>query len=328
MQYEGVVMHTLVQRVAGAIARIFLLSISLTGLVHAQEAWPTRAVTIVVPGAPGGTADAIARAVAPKMASNLRQTFIVENRPGGGGMIAAQHVSKAAPDGYTMLISGTPQTGPQRPVPESPLGFDQIEGFTHIAYLGGVPYALVVNSAVPVKSLKELLAHAATSRTGLSWASTAVNGNAHVLGEKFREITKSNMVHIPYKGAGPAVTDLAGNNISFVIVTISSARGLIKSGALRPIALASPVRLSDFPDLQTFAEQGYPQIDGSAWFGLSGPAGMPASVVKTISTEAQRAVMSPEVKAFMAVQNIEPNPMDPAAFTKFVATEVARFAPK
>ncbi len=298
------------------------LALLSTGPADAQQAWPTKPVTLIVPFPPGGTSDALGRMVTRKMGENLKQTFIVDNRPGGTGMIAARHVVKAAPDGYTLLGSGTYHAGLQS------ADFDQIKNFTHIAYFGGTPYVLVVHPSVPAKNLKEFLSYTASLPKGLSWASTGAGGQAHVLGEAFSKLTNANMVHIPYKGAAPAMTDLLGNRISAMFVTISVATQHIKAGSVRPLAMTTSGRLPDYPDVPTFAEQGYAPIIGEAWFGLSGPAAMPAPLVSRLNAEVQRVLASPEIKKYMLEQNMETRAMDSVEYTRFIAADIAHFAAK
>ncbi len=321
-------MRNLIGWKRNVLLQICLLSLSLSGAVHAQQLWPAKPVLLIIPAALGGTTDAFARVVTRKMGENLQQPFILESRPGAGGMIGAQRVSKAEPDGYTLLTSGTLQLGAQHSGGENSLAFDQIKGFTHLAYFGGAPYVLVVHPSLPAKDIKSFIAHAATTRDGLNWASTGVGSQAHLLGEIFRNLTKVNMVHIPFAGAAPALNNLLGNQISAAIVSVGSASGFIKSGALRAIAITSTVRMPSFPDLPTFAEQGHPQITGAAWFGLSGPPGMSPPLVQKINQEVQRALASPEVQKFMTNLSIVTTSMDSAEYSQFIASEIARFAPK
>jgi tripartite-type tricarboxylate transporter receptor subunit TctC len=291
----------------------------------AQSDWPQKPVRIVVPYVAGGTADMLGRQVANLLSNAFGQPFVVENKGGAAGLIGSQQVARSAPDGYTLLVSGL---GSHVVAPvNNQNSFDAMKDFTHIAFLGGPPTVLAVNVSSPVKNVKELISHAKNMPNGLSWGAPGVGTHGHLIGELFRTDAKLDMVHISYKGASPAVTDLLGNQIQAVFVTMSSAGAQIKAGKLRGIAVTADKRLDDYPDIPTFAESGYPKLTAMSWFSLSGPAGMPASVVNRLNTEVQKALASPDVRKKLANEGVQMRAMDAAAFTKFFASEIEFWTP-
>lgn len=293
--------------------------------VRAQADWPSKPIRLIVPYAPGGSADTLGRAIGRHLSEAFKQSVVVENKAGAGGMIGSQLVAKAAPDGYTLVISGI---GSHVIAPvESPASYDPIKDFSHIALLGGPPLAMVVNAEQPIKDVKGFIAHVAAAPQGLSWGSPGQGTHGHLAGELFRAATKLNMVHISYKGAGPAVSDLVANQIPAAFMTLSSANAHIASGKLRLLALSSLKRLPEYPDVPTFAELGYPALTGTTWFALSGPPGMPAALVDKINAEVRQGLQTPAIRKQLAAESMETIDYDAAAFTRFVAAEIARWTP-
>ena len=291
----------------------------------AQADWPSKPIRLVVPYAPGGSSDTLGRAIGRHLSEAFKQTVVIENKAGAGGTIGSQLVAKAAPDGYTLVISGI---GSHVIAPiESPGTFDPVKDFSHIALLGGPPLALVVNAEQPIRDVKGFIAHVAAQPQGLSWGSPGQGTHGYLVGELFRIATKLNMVHISYKGAGPAVADLLGNQIPAAFMTLSSANAHINSGRLRLLALTSPTRLPEYADVPTFAELGYPALTGTTWFSLSGPPGMPVALVDKINAEVRRGLQTPAIRAQLALESMVSGDYDPATFTRFVAAENARWTP-
>ena len=287
--------------------------------------WPQRPVKVIVPYAPGGSSDTLGRLIAKHLGEAFKQTVVVENRPGAGGVIGSQVVAKAAPDGYTLVVSGI---GSHVIAPvDSPNAFDPMKDFTHIAMLAGPPLALVVNAELPVKDFKGFLSYVAGQPKGLSWGSPGQGTHGHLTGELLRAATKLNMVHISYKGAAPAMADLIANQIQAGCTTLATANAHIQSGKLRLLAVSSAKRLADYPEVPTFAELGYPGLTGTTWFALSGPPGMPPALVEKINAEVRRGMHSPAVKAQLRVENMETADYDVPAFTRYVAAEIERWTP-
>ena len=297
----------------------------LPGGAQAQADWPSKPIRIVVPYAPGGSADTLGRAIGRHLSEAFKQTVVIENRAGAGGTIGSQLVAKAAPDGYTLVISGI---GSHVIAPvDAPNVFDPLKDFSHIALLGGPPLAMVVNAEQPIKDVKGFIAHVAANPQGLSWGSPGQGTHGHLTGELFRSATKLNMVHISYKGAGPAVSDLVANQIPAAFMTLSSANAHVASGKLRLLALSSSRRLPEYPDVPTLAELGYPGLTGTTWFSLSGPPGLPAALVDRINAEVRRGLQTPAIRSQLAAESMETIDLDAPAFTRFVAAEITRWTP-
>ena len=291
---------------------------------RAQE-WPAKPLRLVVPFPPGGSADTFARLLAQHFTDSWKQSVVIENRAGAGGAIGSDLVAKAAPDGYTLVISGIAShviAPALARVPYQPLG-----SFTHIALIGGPPAALCVHPDVPARDLREFVAFAQAGRDGVSWGSSGNGTHAHLIGEMFREITRTRLVHVSYKGGAPAMTDLIGAQIPAAFTALSSAMPHIRAGRVRVLATTSRARLVDLPEVPTFSESGFPQLVAITWFSLSGPAGMPAPVVEKINAETRRALASAKWRERLAGEGIEPNDLDAAAFTRFVQAEVERWTP-
>lgn len=292
---------------------------------HAQPDWPNKPIRLVVPYAPGGSSDTLGRLIAKHLQEAFKQNVVVENKAGAGGVIGSKEVSKTAPDGYTLVVSGI---GSHVIAPvDNPNAFDPLKEFTHVAMLGGPPLGMVVNTEQPIKDVKSFIAHVQASPGGLSWGSPGQGTHGHLTGELFRQANKLNMVHISYKGAGPAVTDLVGNQIPAAFMTLSSSNAHVDSGKLRLLAVSSPKRVARYPDTPTLAELGYPQLTGTTWFSISGPPGMPKDVVDKLNAEIRRGMQTPALVKALASESMETMDLDAAAFTKYVASEIARWTP-
>jgi tripartite-type tricarboxylate transporter receptor subunit TctC len=304
---------------------LFLLCLA-DQLAHAQ-AWPNKPVRIVAPFAPGGAADTLGRMVADPLSSIFKQQFFVENRPGAGGMIGAAAVATAAPDGYTLVVSGVASHVIAPAMAPNP-AFDPVRDFTHIAYLGGPPVLWIVNPAHPAKDYKEFLAWAKASPKPIDYISPGTGTQGNLFAEGLARREGFQLVHIPHKGAGPALMDLIGGHVPFGSVTFSSAAELIRSGKVRPIAVSAEKRLANFPDIPTFRELGYEDLVTATWFGFSGPARLPPEIARALGNEITNNILHrPEVQKRMAQDEIETRLMTPDQFTQFLAGEVARWVP-
>lgn len=286
--------------------------------------WPAKAVRIVVPYSPGGTSDTLGRLISQHLQAVYKQGFVVENRSGGGGTIGSMQVSKAPPDGYTLVVSGI---GSHVIAPAGIKTFNPMADFTHIAMLGGPPLVLAVNATFPANNLKELIAYVQSTKEGLSWGSPGQGTHGHLIGELFAKQAKIQQTHISYKGAAPAVTDLLGGQIPAVFVTFASANAFINSGKLKALAITAPKRLPDQPTVPTFAELGYPELTSTTWFSLSGPPGMPAALVEKINAEVRRGLKTETLQKQLALEDIETQDWDAATFTRFVHSEIDRWVP-
>lgn len=305
-----------------AAAGVFVAS---SGHAFAAD-WPTRPVKIVVPFAPGGTADIFARVLADQFGAAFKQPFYVESRPGAGGMIGSLDVAKAEPDGYTLVISGNASHIVAPAFSPTPL-YNGISDFTHIAYLGGAPVGLIVHPSLPVNNYAEFVAFVKKSPVPVNYTSSGIGTHGFLFGEKLARIEGLNLNHIPYKGGGQAMTDLVAGQVKVATITFSSVVEQVRAGALKVLAISSERRLPDFSNVPTFAELGHPDMVSSSWFALSGPKGLPAEVVDTLNHEVAVGLQRPNVKKLLAQSAIEVKPMSPQETTKFFVDETARWTP-
>jgi tripartite-type tricarboxylate transporter receptor subunit TctC len=303
------------------LAVVVLLSVSQA--LFAQ-AWPSRPVRLIVPFAPGGTADTLGRLVAQKLGEQLKASFIVENRAGAGGAIGSELAAKAAPDGYTLVVSGIASHVIAPALPQG-TPYDPLRDFTHIAPFGGPPAVLAVHPSVKAKDLREFVLLARSQP--LSYGSPGNGTQGQLVAELFKQRAKIDLQHVPYKGASGAVTDLIAGHIPVVSTTLTTAATQIRAGKARGLAISAPLRLAEFPDIPTYAELGYPDLVATVWFSLSGPAGMPADIVESLNAEVGRALEQPDVRERLKPEGIVPSRMNAKDFTAFVAEEVRRWAP-
>jgi tripartite-type tricarboxylate transporter receptor subunit TctC len=290
------------------------------------QAWPAKPVRIIVPFAPGGSADTLGRLVAQKLSDSLHRTFIVENRSGAGGVIGSELVAKAAPDGYTLVVSGV-ASHCIAPALSKDFPFDPLRDFTHIALFGGPPGVLVVHPGVAARDFREFIALAKSQPGGFSYGSPGNGTQGHLLAEHLKQVTGIEMTHIPYKGAAPVIPDLLAGHVLVGSTTLSTAATQIRAGKLRALAVSSARRVPDFPGVPTYAELGYPELTASIWFSLSGPAGMPRDIVTRLNGEVRRILQQPEVRERLRPEGIEPGDVDAQTFTAFVAAELKRWGP-
>jgi tripartite-type tricarboxylate transporter receptor subunit TctC len=304
----------------------FLVAIALPWNTALAQTWPSKPVRMIVPFAPGGTADTLGRLVASKLNESLKETVVVENRGGAGGVIGSELVAKADPDGYTLVVSGV-ASHCIAPAMSKNFPFDPLRDFTHIALFGGPPGVLVIYPELPVKTLKEFITYAKAENGKLAYGSPGNGTQGHLIAEQLKQVTGIEMTHVPYRGASLAVADLIAGHVPVTSTTLTTAATQIKAGKARALAVSSGKRISDFPDVPTFGELGYPELTASIWFSLSGPAGMPPEIVTKLNTEVRRILKLPEVRERLRPEGIEPGDLDPQQFTAFVASEIKRWAP-
>jgi tripartite-type tricarboxylate transporter receptor subunit TctC len=297
---------------------------AISALTQAQT-WPTRTVRVIAPFAAGGTADLLGRITAGKLSDSLGQTFIVENRPGAGGVLGSELVARSAPDGYTLLVSGVashavaPALSPKFP-------FDPVKDFAHIALFGGPPSVLAIHPSLPVRDLKSFIAFAKSKPRELTYGSPGNGTQGHLIAELFKRSAGIDIQHIPYKGASIAVVDVVAGHTHAISTTLTTAGTQIRAGRLRALAISSAARLPEY-DVPTYREAGFPDLVASIWFSLSGPAALPPDIVNRLNSEVRRVLQLPDVRARLRPEGIEPGNLDPKAFTEFVAAEVKRWAP-
>ena len=289
------------------------------------QAYPTHAVKLIVPFPPGGPLDATGRLVAQKLTEAWGQSVVVENKPGAGGNIGADLVAKSAPDGYTILL-GALSTHAVNPSLYAAMPYDAIRDFAPITLLATTPNVLVVNPALPVDSVRELVAWARANPGKLSFASGSNGSAGHLAGELFKVDTGIDVVHIPYKGSAPATQALLAGDVAFMFDNLASATPLVKAGKLKALAVTTAERSRLAPDLPTMAEAGVPGFDISTWYGLLAPAGTPKDVIARWNADVTRILNAPDVRERLAAQGAEAAPTTPEAFAAFIRREMTKYA--
>ncbi|MBI3041911.1 MAG: tripartite tricarboxylate transporter substrate binding protein [Betaproteobacteria bacterium] len=304
---------------------LYAVIIMLAGPAYPQT-WPAKPVRIVVPFAPGGTADTLGRIVAAKLTESLGQNFVVENRPGAGGLVGSEQLLKSVPDGYTLVVSGVASHA-IAPALRVKAPFDPMRDFTHIALLGGPPAVLAVHPSMPVKDVRGFVAFAKARPGEVTYGSPGVGTQGHLVAELFKQKAGIDIVHVPYKGASIAVTDLVAGNIHAISTTLTTASAQIRARRARPLAISSAKRLPDYAGVPTFREAGYHDLVATVWFSLSGPAGVPADIVNRLNSEVRRILQLADVRARLRGDGIEPNQLDAKAFSEYLSAEVRRWTP-
>lgn len=303
----------------------------LTGLgAQAQGAWPNKPVRIVVPFAPGGTTDILARAVAPELSRVFGQQFVVENKAGAGGNLGAEAVAKSAPDGYTLLMGTVGTHGINRALyPKLP--YDPIKDFAPVTLVASVPNVMVVNAELAkannINTVQDFIKLAKSRPGKLNMASSGNGTSIHLAGELFKSQTGTFMTHIPYRGSGPALLDLVGGQVDVMFDNLPSAMQLIKGGKIKALALTSSTRSAALPDAPTIEEAaGLKGFEATSWFGLLAPAGTPPEVVNRIQQEVARALASPAINEKMVSQGAIPSGNTPAQFAALIDSEHKKWA--
>jgi tripartite-type tricarboxylate transporter receptor subunit TctC len=301
-------------------------------LAARAQAWPSKAVRIVVPFAAGGTTDILARALAPELQRAFGQPFVVDNKPGAGGNTGAAEVAKAAPDGHTLLM-GTVGTHAINASLYSRMPYDHVKDFVPVTLVAGVPNVLVLNPANAQKngidSVPALIRYAKANPGKLNMASSGNGTSIHLAGELFKTMTGSFMLHLPYGGSGPALIDLIGGNTDLMFYNLPSSLPHIRAGKLKALAVTSAVRSAALPDLPTVEEAGGPALKGfeaSSWFGLVAPAGTPMDIVNRVQAETAKALAAPAIKERLVAQGAIPSGMASAEFGRHIAAETAKWA--
>ncbi|QJR10839.1 hypothetical protein DSM104443_01909 [Usitatibacter rugosus] len=302
------------------IAAAAVLAFAIPGAF--AQGYPTKTVKIVAPVQPGGGVDLTARTVAEQLTKSMGQSFIVENVSGGGGVIASQTVKNASPDGYTLMLGYVATHGTVPAVRKVP--YDAVKDFTPIAMVVGTPNVLVVGSAVPASDMKSLIAYAKANK--VSYGSSGQGSLTHLAMEQFRTEAGFDAVHAAYRGIGPAITDVLGNQTQMMMPGLAAALPHIKAGKLKPIAVTGVKRHALLPDTPTFEELGYKGFDGVQWYSIVGPAKMPPEIVRKLNEEINKAIATPELKARLAGEALEPMPMTPEQFGKYMQADIAHWA--
>lgn len=303
---------------------IFLLSAASFSFGALAQAYPVKPVKIIVPAQPGGGLDLIGRTVADQLGRSMEQSFIVENVSGGGGLIATQAAARAAPDGYTLMVGyvGTHGTNPAvRKVP-----YDAVRDFTAIAMVGGTPNVLAVHPSLPVGDLKSLIDYAKKNAGKMNYASGGMGTLNHLAMEQLKADAGFDAVAAHYRGIGPAINDILAGQTMMMMPGLAAALPHIRSKKIRPIAITGLKRHALLPEVPTFEESGFKGYDGVQWYGIVGPAKLPAEITKRLNAEINRALASPALQQRLSGEAIEPMPMTPEQFGRFIQADIARWS--
>jgi len=295
-------------------------------VAYAQAGYPTHTVQLVVTVPPGGAADFVARLIGAKLSDAVAQSVVVSNRAGAGGTTAAAQIAKADPDGYT-LLENTITTHGIGPHVYAHLPYDPVKDFAPVILLVKLPLIMAVNTEVPAKSVADIIALAKQKPGELSFSSSGSGGAPHLSGELFKSLTGTNLLHVPYRGSGPAVIDLAAGRITMMFDATPSLLPHIQSGKLRPLAAASPQRHPLLPDVPTFAELGLPNMNVALWYGVVAPGGTPTPVVQRLNAELNKILAMPDVRKALADQGAEVAGGSPEDFAAFMRAEMERGRP-
>jgi tripartite-type tricarboxylate transporter receptor subunit TctC len=307
--------------------RTFVLALPPTligvhGLAHAQG-YPNKPIRYIVPVSAGGGSDMVGRTVTERWGKLLNQTFVVDNQAGGGGVIASQNTARAPADGYT-LMQGYVATHGTAPATRR-LPYDAVKDFTPIGMIGGTPNVLVVNADVPAKDFKQFVAYVKANPSKVSYGSSGAGSLTHLTMELFKQQVGVFMVHVPYRGIAPAFTDLMGGQTQVMFPGLAAAMPHLKSGRVRALAVTGAKRHPAVPDVPTLEELGLKGFDAMQWYGVVGPAGMPAEVVRQLNESLNTVLKAPDLSEKLSVEAVEPMPMSPQQFADFIRADIARW---
>ena len=299
-------------------AFLFVVFVVATTQVVAQS-WPSRPIRLVVPLSPGGFADTPARLLAPKLSAALGRQVYIENRPGAGGTIGANEIAKSAPDGYNLLISGTPLV--ISPWLYQNMQYDVLKDFNHFALLASGPYILVVNPQLGVSSVRELIAAAKAQPGKIDYASSGNGSAQHLVSALFGSMAGIELNHVPYKGSGPAMQDLVSGQVKVTFAGIPNALSHLKAGRLKPLAVSTAKRWPELPEVPTVSEAGVPGYEATLWLNVAAPAGTPPEIIKRLADEISNALRDPELQKHFQAAGVEASIMTGEPLARFVQAE-------
>jgi tripartite-type tricarboxylate transporter receptor subunit TctC len=302
-----------------------IAALSLTSTVASAQGYPTKSVRMVVGFPPGGGTDIVARVISQKLSEWYGQPVVVENRPGATGTIGADVIAKSPPDGYNLLMGHVNSHG-IAPNLFSKLPYDPIKDFAAVAYVGYVPNVLAVHPSVQAHSVKELIALAKSRPGAMNYASSGNGSTQHLAGEMFKQLTGTDIVHVPYKGSGDAIKDLLGGTVNMNFDTMPPVLSHIQSGKLRGLAISTPRRLPQLPDVPTFDEAGIKGFDVTNWYGVMAPGGTPAELVSKLNADINKAMQVPEVRARLEAVGTQLREQSAREFESFMKAETAKYA--
>ena len=306
------------------LARLLPFVACLFAATASAQTYPARPIHLIVPFPPGGVTDIVGRIIAQRLSEGLGQQVVVENRGGGNGSIGAQLASKAAPDGYTLLMGTATHAINATFMPNA--GFDLERDFAPVSLVASVPLLLAVNPSMPITDVKSLVAYAKANPGKLNFASGSTGSASHLAGEMLKSAAGIQMTHIPYKGGGPAVQDLIAGHVGLMFENMPSILPHVQAGRLRGIATTGPKRSAAIPELPTMIESGFPGFEAGSWYGIFAPAGTPAEIVDRIHSEVVKALQNPEMQKQLSAQGAEPIGNTPKEFAAFIRAEIAKWA--
>lgn len=309
---------------AASLAAIASLTLLPAGAVHAQV-YPSRPVRIVVPATAGDGSDVLARTIAKSLTESMGQAFVIENKPGAGGSLAADAVAKAAPDGYTIFLANGSTHGPT-PSLYPNLPYDSIRDFAPVTMISSAANVLVVGAGVPATTVAEFIALAKKQPGKMTIASAGNGSISHLSAEMFKSMAGINLLHVPYKGASPALLDIASGQVDAMVINIPTVLPLLQGGKLKILGATSLQRAASLPNVATLDASGVPGYETTAWFGFMVPAKTPPEIVQALYAKTRQALAQPDVKATLARQGSEPAEMTPAEFSVFVRNHIAKYA--
>jgi tripartite-type tricarboxylate transporter receptor subunit TctC len=305
---------------------LFAVVLLLCGGALAQPAaYPTKPVRFIVPYPPGGSADILARSIGAKLAEGLAQPVVVDNRPGAGTAIGTEATAKSPPDGYTVMI-GTVSSHAINPSLNPNLKYDPVKDFAPVSLVASIPFVLLAHPSLPAGSVQELVALARAKPGALNFSSAGNGTSNHLAGELLKSMTNVEMVHVPYKGSAPALTDLLAGQVNLMFDLVLTAQPHVRSGAARALGVTGRSRSPALPSVPTIDESGVPGYEVSAWFGIFAPAGTPAAVVKRLNAEIVKIMQLPEMKERLASQGAEAMSSTPEQFAAYVTEELAKWS--
>ena len=309
----------------GIVAFIRIAVLGLLGAAPAlAQTYPNKPIRILIAQAPGSATDVVSRVVGNRLSEGLGQPIVIEARPGAGGVVGTEAAARSAPDGYTLFM-GNNSTHGSNPALYAKLPYDAVNDFAPIAFVASVPYVLVVDPSLPVSTVQQLIALAKSKPGQLNYASAGNGSTHHFCAELLKSMAGIDMVHVPYKGSGPAIAGLLGHEVSLMFANVADIGSQIKNGKVRPLAVTVPRRSSSLPDVPTMAEAGLPDFEIQSWFGLLAPAGTPAPIIGRLNAEIAKALGRADVKATLAAQGLEVAPGSPEQFAAYIKSEIARF---
>ena len=306
-----------------ALARVTLSALLLSGAAAHAQTYPTKPIRMVVASAAGGILDTVGRTIAAKLSESLGQQVVIDNRPGAGGIIGTEIVAKAAPDGYTLGKVATSHA--INPGVYSKMPYDTLKDFAPVSHTVNLTNMLVVPASFPANNVRELIALAKAQPKKITFGSAGNGQSNHLSGELLKSMAGIDIVHVPYKGSAPALTDVLAGNISMMFVDILSALPHVKAGRLKVLAVTGLKRAAAVPEYPTVDESGVPGFNGNSWLGLVAPAGTPRDIVARLSTEVAKALNSPDVRERFLAQGVEPVGSTPEQFAAFIESEIPRW---